>query len=301
MLIHNNPKYDSFARSDTYVIRLYFQSHFFLTVDNSDIAGFQPYYIFLFYLIKYKLSSTEIFFKRWNLKPFTIFWNHLLYNEPIKNNISEQMLVHDLIFSNNTSSFGLCFISCSVFLMSPASNSRVCSTVEPSPYALNHRIALRCLLPHVEASCVGFVIKITSFHYPFWPDPNFMEMYIVDKNNQSTFNNRERKELYLNQTKGYSLEASFSDNGVTASEKQGFQHSFMSCQNKEHQISQGYILSRFQKERKIPACTWWVSVALPPGKGVLSEESRHQCPRKGGYFLTQTFFASDQWNFFFNN
>lgn len=62
MLIHNNPKYDSFSRSDTYVIRLYFQSHFFLTVDNSDIAGFQPYYIFLFYLIKYKLSSTEIFF-----------------------------------------------------------------------------------------------------------------------------------------------------------------------------------------------------------------------------------------------
>ena len=160
------------------------------------------------------------------------------------------MLVHDLIFSSNTSYFGLCFIPCSVFSMSLASNSRVYSTVEPSLYALNHRIALRCLLPHMEASCVGFVIKITSFHYPFWPDPNFMEMYIVDKNNQSTFNNRKRKEFYLSQTKGYSLEASFLDNWVTVSEKQGFQHSFMSCQNKEHQISQGYIFSRFQKKKR---------------------------------------------------
>ena len=35
----------------------------FLILDNSDIADFQPYYIFLFYLIKYKLNSTEIFFK----------------------------------------------------------------------------------------------------------------------------------------------------------------------------------------------------------------------------------------------
>lgn len=46
-----------------------------------------------------------------------------------------------------------------------------------------------------------------------------MEMYIVDKNNQSAFNNRDRKEFYLSQTEGYSLEASFPDNWVTASEK----------------------------------------------------------------------------------
>ena len=49
----------------------------------------------------------------------------------------------------------------------------------------------------------------------------------MDKNNQSTFNNRERKEFHLNQTKGYSLEASFSDNGVTASEKQRFQQFYV--------------------------------------------------------------------------
>lgn len=48
-------------------------------------------------------------------------------------------------------------------------------------------------------------------------------------------NNKNRKEFYLNQT---SPEVSFPDySGKTAPEKQGFPHSFLSCQNKEHEIS----------------------------------------------------------------
>ena len=37
---------------------------------------------------------------------------------------------------------------------------------------------------------------------------------------------------------------------LTAPEKYGFQHSFMSCQNKEHQTSQEYIRLSFQKQKK---------------------------------------------------
>ena len=187
--------------------------------------------------------------------------------------------------------------------MSLASNSRVYSTVEPSPYALNHRIALRCLLPHVEASCVGFVIKITSFHYPFWPDPNFMEMYIVDKNNQSAFNNKNRKEFYLSQTEGYSLEASFPDNWVTASEKQRFQHSFMSCQNKGHQISQGYILQGLKKKGKKKNTSLYLlsQYSLATWEGSLVKGVPASASQEGMLFFNTDILCFWSVKLFFNN
>lgn len=70
-------------------------------------------------------------------------------------------------------------------------------------------------------------------------------------------------------------------------EKPGFQHSLMSCQNKEHQTSQRYIPSRFKKrdsnirKKKRSARTQWVSVALAPGKEPLKEH-QHWRPSQGG-------------------
>ena len=54
------------------------------------------------------------------------------------------------------------------------------------------------------------------------------------------------EEFSLSQSEDYSLEAWFPHDWETAPEKQGSQHSFISCQNKEHSTSQGYISSRFQ-------------------------------------------------------
>ena len=133
----------------TSIIRLYFQSHFFLTVDNSDIVDFQPYYIFLFYLIKYKLNSTEMFFK-------DEISNHLPYFEITFHTMNQKRTIYQsrclfmTLFSRTTclllilASF-LALLSRCLWLPIP----RVYSAVEPLPYVLNHRITLGCLLPPV--------------------------------------------------------------------------------------------------------------------------------------------------------
>ena len=60
-----------------------------------------------------------------------------------------------------------------------------------------------------------------------------------------------------------------------------FQCSFMSCQNKKHHTTQGYIPSRFQNKK--PPDQQWVRMALAPGKGaLLLKEDQHWCPKKQG-------------------
>ena len=63
---------------------------------------------------------------------------------------------------------------------------------------------------------------------------------------------------------------------------QDFQHSFVSCQNKEHQTSQGYISSRFQKKEQSSKCTasqcglgTWEGSLIEGGPALVSEEERH--------------------------
>ena len=74
----------------------------------------------------------------------------------------------------------------------------------------------------------------------------------------------------------------------TAPEKQGFGHSFIFCQKKAYQTSQGGILSRFQETWKPnrSSGTEKVGMALAPGKEVLSsKQEQHWCPQERKHFI----------------
>ena len=99
----------------------------------------------------------------------------------------------------------------------------------------------------------------------------------------SVINKKHRKKYFLSQTEDWPRSLHPRWLWETVQEMQDFQHSFVSCQNKKHQTSQGYISSRFQKKEEsskytASQCglgTWEGSLITEGGPALVSQKERH--------------------------
>ena len=213
------------------------------------------------------------------------------------------MLVHGLIFSNNMSSLDLCFVSCSVFSMSLTPNSKglfycwaLVLCLQPlTAELLRDVFCLIYLCSPWKPRMWVLPWKITSFHYPVWPDPNLWACMLSTK--------------IINKQSIIGIEKSFIWAKLrTIAQNPASQITLRNCSGKAGFSTQFHVLWEQRISKKSGRHSFKVSKkridqhvhsesawAWHLGSGSYQRSYQNWCLRKGGIaslFLTWTFSVS---------